>query len=119
MVAAQDAETTPLLISKKGDAFSSSASWKKKSIVVGAFFVAVACLAVVVGTIRDRGIGEAPFYSILVLLNFFTAISTDFFSFLRFANVFVCDGFAIDDDDDVVGTFSSGTEESNPPPMTP
>ena len=54
-----------------------------------------------------------------VLLNFFTAISTDFFSFLRFANVFVCDGVAIDDDDDVVGTFSSGTEESNPPPMTP
>ena len=42
MVAAQDAETTPLLISKKRDAFSSSASWKKKSIVVGAFFVAVA-----------------------------------------------------------------------------
>jgi len=65
MVAAQDAETTPLLISKKRDAFSSSASRKKKSIVVGAFFVAVACLAVVVGTIRDRGIGEAPFYSIL------------------------------------------------------
>ena len=65
MVAAQDAETTPLLISKKRDAFSSSASWKKKSIVVGAFFVAVACFAVVVGTIRDRGKGAAPFYSIL------------------------------------------------------
>ena len=65
MVAAQDAETTPLLISKKRDAFSSSASWKKKSIVVGAFFVAVACFAVVVGTIRDRDKGAAPFYSIL------------------------------------------------------
>ncbi len=65
MVAAQDAETTPLLISKKRDAFSSSASWKKKSIVVGAFFVAVACFAVVVGTMRDRGKGAAPFYSIL------------------------------------------------------
>ncbi len=62
MVAAQDAETTPLLISKKRDAFSSSASWKKKSIVVGAFFVAVACFAVVVGTIRDRDKGAAPFY---------------------------------------------------------
>ena len=65
MVAAQDAETTPLLISKKRDAFSSSASWKKKSIVVGAFFVAVACFAVVVGTIRDRDKAAAPFYSIL------------------------------------------------------
>ena len=65
MVAAQDAETTPLLISKKRDAFSSSASWKKKSIVVGAFFVAVACFAVVVGTIRDRGKGAAPFYSLV------------------------------------------------------
>ena len=65
MVAAQDAETTPLVSSKKRDAFSSSASWKKKSIVVGAFFVAVACFAVVVGTIRDSGKGAAPFYSIL------------------------------------------------------
>ena len=65
MVAAQDAETTPLVSSKKRDAFSSSASWKKKSIVVGAFFVAVACFAVVVGTIRDRDKAAAPFYSIL------------------------------------------------------
>ena len=56
---------TPLVSSKKRDAFSSSASWKKKSIVVGAFFVAVACFAVVVGTIRDSGKGAAPFYSIL------------------------------------------------------
>ena len=53
-----------------------------------------------------------------VLLNFSTAISTDFFSFLRFANVFVCESFATDDDDDDVAgaSFSNGTEASNPPP---
>ena len=52
-----------------------------------------------------------------VLLNFSTAISTDFFSFLRFANVFVCESFATDDDDDVAGaSFSNGTGKANPPP---